>query len=168
MRSSRAKTLLIAVLGFMCAGTLNAAWEFDSIASPNGPTEPNAQSILDVYQTLQRMMERWNAHDLEGYLDYFWKSPDLLAVSDAQQFSGWQELHDTYLRSFHNPDEMGQAAQSRIQIRMIRPDLAQSLNYWTISFLGSKHVIVGIDTTYLQRFDVGWKVISVHSSNTEL
>ena len=105
---------------------------------------------------------------LEGYLDYFWKSPDLLAVSDAQQFSGWQELHDTYLRSFHNPDEMGQEAQSRIEIRMIRPDLAQTLNYWTISLIGSKRVAVGIDTLYLQRFDVGWKVISVHSSSTEL
>jgi hypothetical protein len=89
-------------------------------------------------------------------------------VSDAQQFSGWRELHDTYLRSFHNPDEMGQEAQSRIEIRMIRPDLAQTLNYWTISLIGSKRVTVGIDTLYLQRFDVGWKVISVHSSSTEL
>src|SRR5262249_50914941 len=89
----------------------------------------DAQSVLDVYRTLQRMTERWNAHDLEGYLDYFWKSPVLLCVYDAQQFSGWQELCDTYFRSFHNPDEMGQEAQSWIEIRMIRSDLAQTLNY---------------------------------------
>jgi len=60
--------------------------KFDSIASPKGPTGPNAQSVLDVYRTLQRMTERWNAHDLEGYLDYFWKSPDLLGVRCAAVF----------------------------------------------------------------------------------
>jgi hypothetical protein len=85
-------------------------------------------------------------------------------VFDGQHFNGWQELHDYYLRDFHTRDEMGVLTPSRVQIRMARPDLAFAVTCWTVSFPISKQLIVGIDTTYLQRFADGWKVISLHTS----
>jgi hypothetical protein len=43
------------------------------------------------------MLDRWNAHDIEGHLDVYWKSAELLVVIDSEQFNGWQQLHDSYV-----------------------------------------------------------------------
>lgn len=40
-------------------------------------SEPAAQQIDDV---VLKMLDRWNAHDLEGNLDVYWKSPDLVVL----------------------------------------------------------------------------------------
>jgi ketosteroid isomerase-like protein len=168
MRSSRVKTLLIAVLGLASVGMLSAAWDYDSIASQPILPSVNSFDVQQVNRTLLEMVDKWNAHDLDAFLEYFWKSPDLVVVSEAQQFSGWQELHDTYMRGFHNRDEMGRIVQSRIQIRMVRSDLAFALTYWTVNFPTSKRVVVGMDTNYLQRFGNDWKIVTGHSSSAEM
>lgn len=168
MRSSRVKTLLIAVLGLASVGMMSAAWDYDSIASQPILHSVNSFDVQQVNRTLLEMVDKWNAHDLDAFLEYFWKSPDLVVVSEAQQFSGWQELHDTYMRGFHNRDEMGRIVQSRIQIRMVRSDLAFALTYWTVSFPTSKRVVVGMDTNYLQRFGNDWKIVTGHSSSAEM
>ena len=33
-----------------------------------------------VYEVLLKMLDRWNAHDIEGHLDVYSKSPELLVV----------------------------------------------------------------------------------------
>jgi hypothetical protein len=31
------------------------------------------------------MLDRWNGHDLEGHLEAYWKSPELLVLIDSEQ-----------------------------------------------------------------------------------
>ncbi len=76
-------------------------WVFDSLATAPNTTTPDAQQ---VYQVLLKMLDRWNAHDIEGHLEVYWKSPELLVVVDSEQFNGWQQLHDSYMnRISHSP-----------------------------------------------------------------
>src|SRR5689334_22981948 len=84
-----------------------AAWDFDSV-NPVHPMETaNQVSGQQVYATMVRMNDLWNAHDLEGYLDAFWRSPALVVVQDGAVINGWKELHDRYVRGFNNPNTMG-------------------------------------------------------------
>jgi hypothetical protein len=32
------------------------------------------------------MLDRWNVHDIEGNLEMYWKSPELLVVVDFEQY----------------------------------------------------------------------------------
>jgi hypothetical protein len=50
------------------------------------------------------MLDRWNAHDIEGHLQAYWKSAELLVVIDSEEFNGWQQLHDSYVNGY--PDVM--------------------------------------------------------------
>jgi uncharacterized protein (TIGR02246 family) len=168
MRSAGAKTLLIAVTALLCAGTAAAGWDYDSIASDPQKGLAQNSDVEQVRQLLAHMVDLWNAHDLERYLDCYWNSPDLLVVIDSQQNSGWQELHDSYMRGYHNREEMGHVIPSRLQIRLVRPDLALALFYWTVNFPTSKHIVVGIDTFYLQRFSTGWRIVSDHTSTADM
>jgi hypothetical protein len=69
-------------------------WQLDSLRADSIVSKTDAQQI---YEVLLKMLDRWNAHDIEGYLQVYWKSPELLVIVDSEQFNGWQQLHDSYV-----------------------------------------------------------------------
>jgi hypothetical protein len=56
-------------------------WEFDSRGNPN-VAKPDAQQVHEI---LLKMLNCWNAHDIEGYIQVYWKTPELLVVVDSEQ-----------------------------------------------------------------------------------
>ena len=42
------------------------AWQFVSLPANSSVSKPNDQQ---VYEILLKMLDRWNAHDIEGHLD---------------------------------------------------------------------------------------------------
>ena len=142
-----------------------SGWQFDSLRANSTVAKPDAQQVYDV---LLRMLDRWNAHDLEGHLGVYWKSPELLVVIDSEQFTGWQQLHDSYVNGYPDRNSMGYINPARIQVKLLKPDLALALTWWTISFPNSKQQVVGNTTMNLQKFEDGWKVVAAHSSTAEM
>ena len=55
------------------------AWQFGSLAANSSISKPDDQQ---VYEILLKMLDRWNAHDIEGHLKAYWKSSELLVVID--------------------------------------------------------------------------------------
>ena len=163
------------VVGLLLIGLLSSSlpaaadeeggWLFDSLAPPPGGQKSDGEQI---YEVLLKMLDRWNAHDVEGYLSLYWKSPSLLVVVDSEQYNGWQELHDSYINGYPNRDSMGYITPSRIQIKLLKPDLALALTWWSITFPNSKQKVVGNSTMNLERFDEGWKIVASHSSTAEM
>jgi hypothetical protein len=142
-------------------------WDFDSLA-PESKSSGSDRPSFEVYQLLKDNLDRWNGHDIDAYLSTFWESPKLLFLSDSEVCSGWQELHDAYKRNFSDLSAMGTGTLSRVKIRIVRPDLAVALSYWTMSFPKSTHIIVGIDTDLVEKFENGWKIIVAHSTTAEM
>ena len=157
-------------LSFLCVclpvmAEEHGGWQFDSLTSSPAPTTSDGQQ---VYEVLLKMLDRWNAHDIEGHLEVYWKSPELLVVIDSEQFNGWQQLHDSYINGYPDRNSMGYINPARIQVKLLKPDLALALTWWTISFPNSKQKVVGNTTMNLQKFDDGWKVVAAHSSTAEM
>jgi hypothetical protein len=140
-------------------------WLFDSLTSIPVAAQSEGRQ---VYEVLLRMLERWNAHDIEGHLEVYWKSPQLLVVADSEQFNGWQQLHDSYFNGYPNRDSMGYIIPARIQVKLLKPDFALALTWWSISFPYSKQKVVGNTTMNLQKFGDDWKIVAAHSSTTDL
>jgi hypothetical protein len=59
---------------------------------------------------------------------------------------------------------MGFIQPKRIQIKMLKPDLALALTWWSVSFPSSQQEMVGDSTMNLQKFDDGWKIVASHTS----
>ena len=70
------------------------AWQFGYPPANSSGSKPDDQQ---VYQVLLKMLDRWNAHDIEGYMQSYWRSPELLVVVASEQFNGWQQLHNSYV-----------------------------------------------------------------------
>ena len=140
-------------------------WQFDSLRGNSNDSKPDAK---EVYEVLLKMLDRWNAHDIEGHLEVYWKSPELLVVVGSEQFNGWQQLHDSYLNGYPNRNAMGFIQPKRIQVKLLKPDLALALTWWSVSFPSSKHTVAGNTTMDLQKFDDGWKIVASHTSTAEM
>jgi ketosteroid isomerase-like protein len=63
---------------------------------------------------------------------------------------------------------MGFINPARIQVKLLKPDLALALTWWSISFSNSKQKVVGNSTINLEKFEDGWKIVASHSSTTEM
>src|SRR6202162_3018307 len=140
-------------------------WQFDSLRANSGPSESDSQR---VYEVMLKMLDCWNAHDIEGHLEAYWKSPDLLVVIDSEQFNGWQQLHDSYINGYPDRNAMGFLQPKRIQVKLLKPDVALALTWWAASFPSSKQTVVGTSTMNLQKFDDGWKIVASHTSISEM
>jgi uncharacterized protein (TIGR02246 family) len=140
-------------------------WHYEFLGSKSDSTEPDAHR---VYEILLKMLDRWNARDFEGHLEAYWKSPELLVVIDSEQFNGWQQLHDSYINGYPDRAAMGFIEPTRIQVRLLKPDLALALTWWTISFPSSNQKAVATTTMNLQKFDGGWKIVASHSSTNQM
>jgi uncharacterized protein (TIGR02246 family) len=164
-RFSRILLILLVCFSLPVIAEEQGGWLFDSLASSSGATTSDGQQ---VYEVLLKMLDRWNAHDIEGHLDVYWKSPELLVVVDSEQFNGWQQLHDSYINGYPDRNSMGYINPARIQVKLLKPDLALALTWWSISFPNSKQKVVGNTTMNLQKFDDGWKIVAAHSSTAEM
>jgi ketosteroid isomerase-like protein len=140
-------------------------WLFDSLANVPGAAKSEGQQ---VYEVLLNTFDRWNAHDVEAYMEAYWKSPQLLVVLDSAQFDGWQQLHDYYFNGYPDRNSMGYISPARIQIKLLKPDLALALAWWSITFPNSRSKVVGNSTINLQKFENEWKIVAAHSSTTDL
>jgi uncharacterized protein (TIGR02246 family) len=140
-------------------------WIFDSLGPNSSAVKPDAQQ---VYEALLKMLDRWNAHDIEGHLEVYWRSPELLVIVDSEQFNGWQQLHDSYINGYPDRTSMGFITPVRIQVKLLRPDLALALSWWSVTFPSTKQKVVGNTTMNLQKFDDGWKIVASHSSTADM
>ena len=168
MRNSRLYKILPVILIGLCLAARaqeKQGWQFDSLNAKTTSEKSDAQVI---YELLLGMLDAWNSHDIERYLSVYWHSHDLLFIVDSEQFNGWQQLHDAYAHGYPDPAMMGFCTPSRVQVRMLKPDLALALTWWSISFPKSKQKVVGNTTMNLQKFEDGWKIISCHSSTAEM
>jgi len=136
-------------------------WHLDSFRGNPTVSKPDAQQI---YEVLLKMLDRWNAHDIEGHMGVYWKSPELLVIIDSEQFNGWQQLHDSYVNGYMDRNRMGFIQPRRIQVKLLKADLALALTWWSVLFPDSKQKVIGNTTMNLQKFEDGWKIVASHTS----
>jgi uncharacterized protein (TIGR02246 family) len=142
-------------------------WGFDSIKPSAGQTAPESDpsDYQQIYRLLVNMADRWNAHDIDGYLAPYWKSPDLLVVLEGEQLKGWSDFASSYHRGYPNLDEMGSVIPDRIQIQMISADVAVALDWWTV--VQKRGKVLGTSTMVLRKIDGNWVIVVMHSSFVE-
>jgi hypothetical protein len=136
-------------------------WQFESLAANSSVAKSDSQQ---VYEVLLKMLDRWNAHDIDGYLEVYRRSPELLVVIDSEEFNGWQQLRDSYINGYPDRGSMGFIEPASVQVKLLKPDMALALTWWTFNFPGSKQKVVGNTTMNLQKFYDGWKIVASHTS----
>jgi hypothetical protein len=59
----------------------------------------------EIQVVLDKQILAWNRGDLEGFMAGYWKSPDLVYLSNNTVVRGWQTLLDRYRQLYQPPNE---------------------------------------------------------------
>jgi uncharacterized protein (TIGR02246 family) len=138
-----------------------SGWQYDAVMPEHvSDIAPAAGDINAINDVIAKMLECWNAHDVDGYLSAFSKSPQLLVVFQNDQYQGWDALRAGYTKTFHDPTSMGNIRSTRVQIKLTGSGLALIQGAWTVNYPNRSSVVVGASTMTFQKLDGTWKIIS--------
>jgi uncharacterized protein (TIGR02246 family) len=163
----RSTPFLVLFLAFVALSRAqNNGWEFFGSSKQGQTSLPSDAQV--VYESLLSQFDGWNSHDINRYLELYWKSSQLLFIADTEQLNGWQTVHDALTKGYPNPSLMGFAKPDRIQIRLLAPRLAYCLIWVKFSFPDPKKTVAEVRTVVLQKFDEGWKIIASQGCSAQV
>jgi uncharacterized protein (TIGR02246 family) len=156
---------LIAVFSMMLANGIAAdpQGNLDTLSQQKvaGAADPEKE----IYDQLTRMLDAWNRHDIDAYVNCFWRSDDLVVVIEGENFRGWEFLSKAYHLGYPNPDAMGTIIPDRVQVQMLAPDIGLALTWYTAHF--SKKKEFETSTLIMKKLPEGWRIAVMHTSFVE-
>jgi hypothetical protein len=152
---------LFAAIGYahqLFAGTPEIP--FERVIWPDDRDE--IEAYCDIRALLSKSFERWNAHDINGYMDAaVWKSDDFVTTLDGSTIRGWRQVLAAYRRGYSDSNTMGVVECSCLGTNLLSPDLALVLLGWSQTINGKK--TIGSSSMLAAKFPFGWRIISNES-----
>ncbi|MDD5544289.1 MAG: nuclear transport factor 2 family protein [Acidobacteriia bacterium] len=171
----------------MAPSTLHRRWMGTTLGllliliarSPVVGAEAPTKAEDEIRTVLQRQVEAWNRGDLEGFMQGYWDSPDLIFTSGGNVRRGWQTTLDRYKQTYPDKSQMGTLSFDNLEIHLLgtsgRTNLAASstvvFGKWKLT--RANDTPHGVFTLVLERFpstpgkkDGGWKIVHDHTSSS--
>ncbi len=125
---------------------------------------PDSQEAKNEIQAvLEQQKISWNEEDIEGFMEYYWKSDELTFQSGNQRLHGWDVLLFRYKTSYSG-ENMGKLDFTEIEIKVLSDDFAYVLGRWRLK-LKEASSREGLFTIIFQRMREGWRIIHDHTSS---
>ena len=154
MRRIRTVFLLVA----LCAS-------FISLAAQNGQQmKVMPQAELDVVKVMMAQERAWNAGNLQGFLDTYKHSPDIIVISNGLA-RGFDDLEATYKRNYPDRASMGTLNFSDLEPHLLDDHFATATGKYLLERAKNKGGNVsGIFSLVLEKTADGWRVILDHTT----
>lgn len=121
--------------------------------------------VKKIKAVLDRQVEAWNNHDLEGFMSGYWQSDDLTFYSGGSNVSGWKTTLDRYRNRYQSAgNEMGHLDFSDVRIEMLGSTGAFVRGHWRLKMAASEPG--GLFTLVFRRMGNGWKIVHDHTSSS--
>ena len=106
----------------------------------------------------------WNKADLEGFMDGYWRSPQLEFYSGDKVTLGWDATLERYKKNYQSEGkEMGRLDFSELAIHTNPSDIAWVTGKWHLKMKhGSERG--GLFTLIFRKTPNGWKISHDHTS----
>jgi beta-aspartyl-peptidase (threonine type) len=124
----------------------------------------HAGAEQQIKHLLVSQVEAWNRGDLEGFMNGYWRSPDLTFFSGGSVTKGWEQTLSRYKQRYQSQGrEMGSLEFQNLQIDVLSDRSAIASGTWRLTMNdGTKPH--GLFTLVLKRMPVGWRIVHDHTS----
>jgi uncharacterized protein (TIGR02246 family) len=133
---------------------------------PGRGQEMVAAEVIDM---LHRSAASWNAGDLEGFLDDYWRSDELTFSGGTGVTRGWEDVRERYLRSYWAPGVSRDSLRFEgLAVTALGEDHALALGEYVLYRPDTEEVLAGTGhfSLVLRRLDGQWRIIHDHTSAT--
>jgi hypothetical protein len=119
------------------------------------------EDIKAVTAAMNAQEKLWNSGNIDGFMEYYWKSDSLKFIGGKGVTYGWQKTLDNYKRSYPNKAAMGILKFTLIENTQLSHDAIYVIGKWELQ----KGKPAGGHFTLLWRkIDGKWVIVSDHTS----
>ena len=148
-------------LGLICGLVLLLSAIVLGQAQVHGASTSGADSAIRAL--LQSQANAWNHHDLELFMNGYWRSPDLTFFSGNTETKGWEPTLERYRRSYQSQGHaMGRLSFSDLQVQLLGVDSAFVRGKFQLVMPDGKQPH-GVFTLVFRKFPEGWRIIHDHT-----
>lgn len=121
-----------------------------------------AKISAEIQSVMNAQVLAWNAGDIEGFMQGYWKSEEMKFVSGDNVSRGWQAALDRYKKNYDSKAKMGVLTFTDLQVNVLSKDAAVVLGSWSLA--REKDNPKGKFTLIFRKFKDGWKIVHDHTS----
>jgi ketosteroid isomerase-like protein len=125
----------------------------------NGDPGPAVRAVLD------RQAAAWNAGDLDGFMDGYWRSEKTRFASGGNVSLGWQTVLDRYRARYRDRAAMGTLHFTDVQVSPLARDTALAYGRWQLQRMHDAPW--GLFTLILRKTADGWRIVHDHTSSAD-
>lgn len=116
----------------------------------------------DIRAVMNAQAEAWNRGDIEGYMDGYWRSDELVFISGDNVTRGWQPTLDRYKKGYDTRAKMGVLTFSDVEITVLSRAAAVVLGSWAL--VREKDNPKGKFTLTFRKLSARWRIVMDHTS----
>jgi len=125
-----------------------------------GAPDDAKKTVMDI---LKKQEGCWNRGDIDGFMENYWKSEDLVFVTKDAVTYGWQATIDRYKRRYPTQKEMGQLTFTIIKVEPLTDLSMFMIGKWHLEREGLDN-LEGHFSLIWRKVDGTWVVVADHSS----
>ncbi len=122
----------------------------------------DAKISAAIQSVMNAQVLAWNAGNIEGFMQGYWKSEEMKFVSGDNVSQGWQAALDRYKKNYDSKTKMGVLTFSGLAFNVLSKDAAVVLGSWSLT--REKDNPKGKFTLIFRKFKDGWKIVHDHTS----
>ena len=87
----------------------------------------------DIRALMDKQVAAWNAGDIDGFMNGYWRSEKLVFISGDKVTRGWQPTLDNYKKGYDSRAKMGVLTFSDVEVSVLSDDAAVVLGSWVLA-----------------------------------
>ncbi len=120
---------------------------------------------FDLQDVLNEQVDAWNRGDIQGFMDYYWRSEDLEFISGDTIHRGWQATLERYKRKYPTKEAMGWLDFDDLRVTATGEDEAEVTGRWRVRS-GRKISSGGFELKF-RRIEGRWLIARDHTTSDD-
>lgn len=159
------KYLLITILALSCLSCISVKADVTTTESSSSiPSDNPDLAEAGIRLVLEQQVKAWNKHDLEGFMETYWKSDQLKFYGASGLTKGWDATLERYKKNYPTKAESGTLSFVINDISKIEGNA-----YWVMGEFYLKRDVGdanGIFIIILKKINNDWKIVADMSASS--
>lgn len=124
--------------------------------------QKKSKDVSEVFAQLDTQISAWNRGDIDGFMEAYWPSEELVFVGSNGLVNGYNEILANYKRNYPNQQLMGKLAFEIIYIKQWDAQTIQLIGKFSLK--READMPSGHFTLLFRKIEQKWLIVSDHSS----
>lgn len=130
-------------------------------------TKSKSQSDEKIISAVRAVMDAqvgaWNRGDIDGFMDGYWRSENMVFISGDSVTKGWQPTLERYKKNYNTREKMGTLTFSDLEFNVLTKTDVVVIGRWMVT--KEKENPKGRFTLIFHKMKEGWRVVHDHTSS---